>query len=44
MGFESKFDACTVVLEPMTRNTFLLLISVDPRIGESTVTHPVVTS
>ncbi len=34
MGFESKFDDCTVVLEPMTKNTFLLLVSVDPRIGE----------
>ncbi|CAD6587425.1 MAG: GTP-binding protein gtr1 [Tremellales sp. Tagirdzhanova-0007] len=31
-GFESKFDECTVVLEPMTTNTFLLLVSVDPRI------------
>ena len=33
MGFESKFDDCTVVLEPMTTNTFLLIVSLDPRIG-----------
>ncbi|WVN89649.1 uncharacterized protein L203_104879 [Cryptococcus depauperatus CBS 7841] len=31
-GFEAKFDDCTIVLEPMTRNTFVLLISIDPRI------------
>lgn len=39
MGFESKFDECTVVLEPMTKNTFLLLISVDPRIGTVIIRH-----
>ncbi|WVQ95527.1 hypothetical protein IAU59_002624 [Kwoniella sp. CBS 9459] len=30
-GFEAKFDDCTVVLEPLTRNTYVLLVSVDPR-------------
>ncbi|ODN99378.1 Gtr1/RagA G protein Gtr1 [Cryptococcus wingfieldii CBS 7118] len=30
-GFECKFEDCTVVLEPLTRNTFILLISTDPR-------------
>ncbi|WVQ86022.1 hypothetical protein IAT38_008190 [Cryptococcus sp. DSM 104549] len=31
-GFEAKFDDCTVVLEPLTYSTFILLVSVDPRI------------
>jgi len=37
MGFESKFEDCTVVLEPLSKNTFLLLVSVDPRVGTSTL-------
>ena len=35
LGFESTFDNCRVVVEPMTKNTFGLVISTDPRIGES---------
>lgn len=31
-GFQAKFDACTVVLEPLSRNTYILLVSNDPRI------------
>ncbi|WWD20577.1 hypothetical protein CI109_105053 [Kwoniella shandongensis] len=31
-GFEAKFDGCTVVLEPLTRNTYILIVSSDPRI------------
>ncbi|OWZ59610.1 Gtr1/RagA G protein Gtr1 [Cryptococcus neoformans c45] len=31
-GFQAKFDACTVVLEPLSRNTYILLVSKDPRI------------
>ena len=34
-SFEAKFDDCTVVLEPMTLNTFVLVVSADPRVGES---------
>jgi Ras-related GTP-binding protein A/B len=37
VGFESTFDECRVVLEPMTKNTFGLVISTDPRIGEPAV-------
>ena len=33
LGFESTFDECRVVVEPMTKNTFGLIISTDPRIG-----------
>jgi hypothetical protein len=35
MGFESKFEDCTVVLEPLSKNTFLLVVSADPRVGTS---------
>jgi hypothetical protein len=35
MGFEAKFDECTVVLEPLTQNTFVLVVAADPRVGES---------
>ncbi|KAL7422705.1 GTP-binding protein gtr1 [Cryptotrichosporon argae] len=31
-GFETKFEECTVVLEPLTKNTFIMLVSTDPRI------------
>jgi Ras-related GTP-binding protein A/B len=31
VGFESQFDGLTVVLEPLTKNTFVLLVSTDPR-------------
>lgn len=34
VGFESTFDECKVVLEPLTKNTFILVVSVDPIIGE----------
>lgn len=37
MGFEAKFDECTVVLEPLTQNTFVLVVAADPRVGESSV-------
>lgn len=37
MGFEAKFDDCTVVLEPLTTNTFILIVAADPRVGESIV-------
>ncbi|GFZ48207.1 GTP-binding protein GTR1, partial [Saitozyma sp. JCM 24511] len=30
VGFESTFDECKVVLEPLTKNTFILVVSVDP--------------
>lgn len=33
MGFEAKFDECTVVLEPLTQNTFILVVAADPRVG-----------
>ncbi|KAK1922974.1 Gtr1/RagA G protein conserved region-domain-containing protein [Papiliotrema laurentii] len=32
MGFEAKFDDCTVVLEPLTTNTFILIVAADPRV------------
>ena len=35
LGFESTFDDCRVLVEPLTRNSFVLVISVDPRIGKS---------
>ncbi|EIW69853.1 Gtr1/RagA G protein Gtr1 [Tremella mesenterica] len=38
-SFESKFDDCTVVLEPLTRNTFILIVSVDPRIESAMLTY-----
>ncbi|WWC92149.1 uncharacterized protein L201_007103 [Kwoniella dendrophila CBS 6074] len=31
-GFEAKFDDCTIILEPLTKNTYIMLISVDPRV------------
>jgi Ras-related GTP-binding protein A/B len=31
VGFESQFDGITIVLEPLTRNTFVLVVSTDPR-------------
>jgi hypothetical protein len=34
VGFESTFDECKVVLEPLTKNTFILVVSVDPIMGE----------
>lgn len=33
-GFETSFDGVSVVLEPMTRNTFVLVVVVDPRVGK----------
>lgn len=33
-GFDAQFDGVTVVLEPMTRNTFAMVIGVDPTVGE----------
>lgn len=33
-GFESTFDGLTVVLEPLTRNTFVLAVVADPRVCE----------
>lgn len=35
MGFEAKFEECTVVLEPLTQNTFILVVAADPRVGAS---------
>jgi len=32
-GFESKFDGCCVVMEPLTRNTYVLVVASDPRVG-----------
>lgn len=32
-GFDAQFDGVTVVLEPMTRNTFAMVVGVDPRVG-----------
>ena len=32
-SFETKFDGCTVVLEPLTRNTYVLIVSADPAVG-----------
>ena len=32
-GFEAQFDGCTVVLEPLTKNTYVLMVSIDSRIG-----------
>lgn len=31
VGFESQFDGVAVVLEPLTKNTFILIASTDPR-------------
>ncbi|WRT70558.1 uncharacterized protein IL334_007556 [Kwoniella shivajii] len=31
-GFEAKFDDCTVILEPLTKSTYIMIISVDPRV------------
>jgi Ras-related GTP-binding protein A/B len=36
-GFESKFDGCTVVLEPLTKNTYVLIVANDPRVGKSSL-------
>ena len=33
-GFESKFGGCTIVLEPLTKNTYVLIVANDPRVGE----------
>lgn len=33
LGFEADFDGCVVVLEPLTRNTFMLVITTDPRLS-----------
>lgn len=33
-GFDAQFDGVTVVLEPMTRNTFAMVVGVDPTVGE----------
>ena len=33
-GFEARFDECTAVLEPLTQNTFILIVAADPRVGE----------
>ena len=32
-GFEARFDECTAVLEPLTQNTFILIVAADPRVG-----------
>jgi Ras-related GTP-binding protein A/B len=34
-GFEAKFDGCCVVMEPLTKNTYVLVVSSDPRVGAS---------
>jgi hypothetical protein len=34
-GFEAKFDGCCVVMEPLTKNTYVLVVSSDPRVGKS---------
>nr|XP_019051233.1 Gtr1/RagA G protein Gtr1 [Kwoniella bestiolae CBS 10118]OCF30163.1 Gtr1/RagA G protein Gtr1 [Kwoniella bestiolae CBS 10118] len=31
-GFEAKFNDCTVILEPLTKNTYIMIVSVDPRV------------
>ncbi|BEI93414.1 uncharacterized protein CcaverHIS019_0510420 [Cutaneotrichosporon cavernicola] len=31
-GFETAFDGLSVVLEPMSKNTYILVVSVDPRV------------
>lgn len=31
VGFESHFDEITAVLEPLTKNTFILIVCTDPR-------------
>ncbi|WWC98727.1 hypothetical protein V866_005620 [Kwoniella sp. B9012] len=31
-GFEAKFNDCTIVLEPLTKNTYIMIVSVDPRV------------
>ena len=36
-GFETRFDECTVVLEPLTQNQFVLIVSADPAVGEPSV-------
>jgi Ras-related GTP-binding protein A/B len=33
-GFEAKFDGCCVVMEPLTKNTYVLVVSSDPRVGK----------
>lgn len=33
-GFDAQFDGVTVVLEPLTKNTFAMVVGVDPRVGE----------
>lgn len=33
-GFETAFDELTVVLEPLSKNTYVLVVSVDPRVRE----------
>jgi Ras-related GTP-binding protein A/B len=35
-GFETAFDGLSVVLEPMSKNTYILVVSVDPRVREFT--------
>ena len=40
-GFEAKFDECTVVLEPLTQNTFILIVAADPRVGEYRILYRV---
>ncbi|WOO78773.1 Ras-related GTP-binding protein A [Vanrija pseudolonga] len=39
LGFEADFDGCVVVLEPLTRNTFMLVITTDPRLTASMVKY-----
>lgn len=38
-GFEAKFDGCCVVMEPLTKNTYVLVVSSDPRVETAMIQH-----
>ncbi|ORX41120.1 Gtr1/RagA G protein conserved region-domain-containing protein [Kockovaella imperatae] len=38
-GFEAKFDDCTVVLEPLTQNQFVLVVAADPIVESALIQY-----
>lgn len=39
VGFETSFDGCAVVLEPLTKNTYLLVVATDPRVHPAMIKY-----
>lgn len=38
-SFETRFDGCTVVVEPLTRNTYMLIVSADPAVESAMLSY-----